>query len=53
MRWIFEGLTTLVAVFEELEDGAEIAWIEHENKAIKTVKKWVKSKENLEVFQRD
>ncbi len=53
VKWIFEGLTTLVPVYEELEDGAEIIWIEHENKAIKTIKKRVKTKEHLEAFQRD
>jgi Domain of unknown function (DUF4288) len=53
VKWIFEGLTTLVAVYEELEDGAEIIWIEHENKAIKAIKKRVKTKEHLEAFQRD
>jgi hypothetical protein len=53
VQWIFEGLTTLIAVYEELEDGAEIIWIEHENKAIKSIKNRVKSKENLEAFQRD
>ena len=24
VRWIFEGLTTLIPVYEELEDGAEL-----------------------------
>lgn len=53
VRWIFEGLTTLIPVYEELEDGAEIMWIKHENKAVKTIRSRVKSKENLEVFQKD
>lgn len=53
VKWIFEGLTTLIALFEELEDGAEIIWIEHENKAFRTIRSRVKSKENLEVFQKD
>ncbi len=53
VRWIFEGLTKLIPVYEELEDGAEIIWIEHENKAVKTIRRKVKSKENLEVFQKD
>ncbi len=53
VKWVFEGLTTLIALYEDLEDGAEIIWIEHENKAVKTIKGWIKSKENLEVFQKD
>lgn len=50
VKWIFEGLTTLIAVYEELEDGAEIIWIECENKSLKKIKSLVKNKENLEVF---
>ncbi len=53
VKWVFEGLTTLIALYEDLADGAEIIWIEHENKAVKTIKSRVKSKENLEVFQKD
>lgn len=53
VRMIFEGLTTLIAVYENLEDGAEIIWIEHENKAVKSIIKRVKGKEDLEVFQKD
>ena len=53
VRWIFEGLTTLIALYEELADGAEIIWIEHENKAVKTIKSRTRAKEDLEVFQKD
>ena len=53
VKWVFEGLTTLIALYEELKDGAEVIWIEHENKAVKTIKGRIKSKENLEVFQKD
>ncbi len=51
--WIFEGLTMLVPIYEELKDGAEIGWTEHENKAVKTIKNLVKPKDELEVFQKD
>jgi hypothetical protein len=53
VRWIFEGLTMLVPIYEELHDGAEIGWTEHENKAVKTIKGFVKPKEKLEVFERN
>jgi hypothetical protein len=53
VKWIFEGLTLLMPIYEELEDGAEIGWTEHENKAVKTIKSRVKSKEKLQVFQKD
>ena len=52
VRFTFEGLTTLIAVYEELEDGAEIIWTEFENKTVRKVKSWVKKKKELEVFDR-
>lgn len=51
VRWIFEGLTTLIAIYEGLEDGAEIIWTEYENKAVKSILNRVKKREDLEVFQ--
>lgn len=51
VRFVFEGLTSLVAVYEELEDGAEIIWTEHENRALRSLRKLVKRKEDLEVFE--
>ncbi|MFC3151473.1 DUF4288 domain-containing protein [Litoribrevibacter euphylliae] len=53
VQFVFEGLTSLLPVYEELEDGSEIMWAEHENKAIKTVKSMVKEKSELEVFSKD
>jgi hypothetical protein len=50
-RWRFEGLTSLLAIYNELEDGAEIIWREFENRSVKKVRSWVKSKEELEVFE--
>ncbi len=52
-RWLFEGLTSLVPIYEELKDGTEIFWTEYENKSVKTAKSWVKPKDKLEVFQKD
>ena len=48
--WRFEGLTELLPVYEELIDGAEIFWKEHENRTVKTIKSLVKRKGNLTVF---
>lgn len=53
VKFTFEGLTTLTAIYDELEDGAEIVWIEHENRTVKKVQSWVKKKKELEVFQKD
>ena len=52
-RWRFEGLRSLLPIYDELEDGAEIVWKEYENRSVKKVKSWVKSKEQLEVFNSD
>jgi hypothetical protein len=29
VRWVFEGVTDLLPIYEPLEDGAEIMWAEH------------------------
>ncbi|MCC2639449.1 MAG: uncharacterized protein K0Q68_3168 [Moraxellaceae bacterium] len=49
-HWVFEGLTSLLPIYSELEDGAEILWAEHENRTLAKVRSWVKSKAELEVF---
>ncbi len=48
--WRYEGLTSLLAIYEDLEDGAEILWNEHKNVSVKKVESWVKSKDQLETF---
>ena len=48
--WRYEGLTSLLAIYEELEDGAEILWNEHKNVSMKSVKSRVKNKDQLETF---
>lgn len=52
-KWRFEGLRSLLPIYDELEDGAEIVWKEYESRSVKKVKSWVKSKEELEVFDSD
>jgi uncharacterized protein DUF4288 len=49
-RWVFEGLMSLLPIYEELEDGTEILWTEHENKTVAKVRSWVRQKHELEVF---
>jgi len=49
-RWNFEGLMSLLPIYEELEDGAEVLWDQHKV-SVKRVKSWVKSKKELETFQ--
>ena len=52
-KFHFEGLTGLVAIYEELEDGSEITWTEYENRTVKKVKNWVLPKDKLEVFKNE
>ncbi|MGC4074700.1 MAG: DUF4288 domain-containing protein [Nibricoccus sp.] len=49
-RWVPEGLTSLLAIYEELKDGAEILWRVHANRSVKTVRSRVKKKHELETF---
>lgn len=44
VRWVFEGVTELLPVYEKIEDGAEIMWAEHSPKTLKTLRRLVKSK---------
>jgi hypothetical protein len=46
----FKGLKTLVPVYEDIEDGAEIEWLEYVVEKDK-LDSLVKSKENLPAFQ--
>jgi hypothetical protein len=49
-RLIFEGFTSLLPIYDELEDGAELFWKDFPNSKIKTVKSWIKEKADLEAF---
>jgi len=49
-RWVFEGLTSLLPIYEELEDGSEIMWTQHENRTVRKIRSLVKSKQELEAF---
>lgn len=49
--WRYEGLTSLLPIYEDLEDGAEIIWREHKNVTVRKVKSWVKPKKKLESFE--
>ncbi|CAG0952416.1 hypothetical protein ANRL3_00328 [Anaerolineae bacterium] len=43
VQWLFEGVTELLPIYEELEDGSEIMWAEHYQK-LKTIRKFIKNK---------
>ena len=48
--WRFEGLTGLLPVYEELEDGAEILWQEHSGVSVRKIRGRIKRKHELAVF---
>ena len=49
-HWVFEGLASLLPIYDKLEDGAEIMWEQAVNITVKTVKASVKAKRELECF---
>jgi hypothetical protein len=44
VKWVFEGITELLPIYEELEDGSEIMWREHNPKKLKNLKKCIREK---------
>jgi len=49
-QWRYEGVTSLLPVYETIEDGAEVLWTEHQGWTVKRVKTLVKTKRELNVF---
>jgi hypothetical protein len=41
VRWVFEGVTQLLPVYEEIEDGSEIMWAVHRSMMLKTLRRRV------------
>lgn len=41
VQWYYEGITELLPVYEELEDGAEIMWLERPATKLKNLRKLV------------
>ena len=50
-RWVFEGLTMLMPIYERIGDGAEVLWAAHPNTTRSAIRKRVKPKSQLEVFR--
>ncbi|MCC6140562.1 MAG: DUF4288 domain-containing protein [Nitrospira sp.] len=49
-HWVFEGITSLLPIYEKLQDGAEILWCEHTGKTLKGIRSRVKRMKDLEAF---
>lgn len=49
-EWRFAGISMLLPVYEEIEDGVEILWTDRGRLPVKSIKRLVKSKNQLPVF---
>lgn len=47
VQWIFEGVTELLPIYEEIKDGSEIMWAEHRPTKLKNLRKLVRNKEKF------
>jgi hypothetical protein len=41
VQWVYEGITELLPIYEELEDGAEIMWCKRQPRKLKNLKKLI------------
>jgi hypothetical protein len=46
VQWLFEGVTQVLPVYEEIQDGAEIMWAEYTRK-LKNIRKLARTKRQL------
>lgn len=44
VQWVFEGITEILPIYEELQDGAEILWIEKNPRKLSDIRKSVRQK---------
>ena len=49
-KWRFAGISSLLPVYEKLEDGAEIFWEKRGRMTVEKIRRLVKSKSKLPVF---
>lgn len=47
VQWVFEGVTELLPIYEELEHGAEIMYREHNPTKLKNLRKAVKQRDEF------
>jgi len=47
VQWEFVGVTDILPVYEEIADGAEIAWTERTPRKLKTLRQWVVPKASI------
>jgi hypothetical protein len=44
VKWVFEGVTELLPIYEQLEDGAEIMWCERRPTKLKNLRRKVRKR---------
>jgi hypothetical protein len=44
VQFVFEGVTEILPIYEEIEDGAEIMWASHKPRKLKNLRKSVRRK---------
>jgi ribosomal protein L15E len=49
-EWRFAGISLLLPVYEDIEDGAEILWVDRGLMRVSDIKKLTKTKRRLSVF---
>jgi hypothetical protein len=47
VKWVFEGVTELLPIYEPLEDGSEIMWRERNSTKLKSLKKLVRGRRDF------
>ena len=43
-RWIFDGISELIPIYEDIQDEAELLWTEHKNISVKHAKRMSRTK---------
>ena len=47
VQWVLEGITSLLPIYESLEDGAEIMWAERSPTKLKNLKRLIFTKNDF------
>jgi hypothetical protein len=47
VQWVFEGLTDILPIYEELGDGAEIMWAEYGPRKLRNIRKRIREKSEM------
>ena len=49
-EWRFAGIGMLLPIYEKIEDGSELLWEEHKSMSMRKIRKLVKTKRKLSIF---